>query len=70
VADEKVYGVWLVLGNGYKLDGYYEAGDEGLPEPGDIIEVKSLSGGHKRARVTSVIPAADPPIRASEVEHS
>ena len=69
VADAKVYGVWLVLGNGYKLDGYYESG-EGLPEPGEIIEVKSLSGGHKRARVTSVTPGADPPIRASEVEHS
>lgn len=70
MADDKVYTVWLVLKNGYKLDGYYESGDERLPEPGDIIEVKSLSGGSKRARVTSFTLSEDPPIQASELDHS
>jgi hypothetical protein len=70
VADERVYKVWLVLKNGYKLDGYYESPDDRLPEPGDLIEVKSLSGGSHSARVSSFNPAADPPIQASEDESS
>jgi hypothetical protein len=70
MADERIYKVWLVLKNGYKLDGYYESGDARVPAPGDIIEVKSLSGGSKRARITGVTPAADPPIQASEIDRS
>ena len=70
MAEETVYKVWLVLRNGYKLDGYYESGGDGVPAPGDTIVVKSLSGGSHRATVTSFSPDVDPPIQASELAKS
>jgi hypothetical protein len=70
VAEERVYKVWLVQKNGYQLDGYFESDDDRLPEPGDVIEVKSLSGGSYRAKVTSFRPEGDPPIQASELDQS
>jgi hypothetical protein len=70
VAEDGVYQVWLVLRNGYKLDGYYESGGDRVPEPGDVIVVKSLSGGSHRATVTSFTPGGDPPIQASELVKS
>ena len=70
MADERVYKVWLVQKNGYQLDGYYEAADDRLPEPDDVIDVKSLSGGSHRATVTSFKPGGDPPIQAAELDES
>lgn len=70
MAEESVYEVWLVLRNGYQLDGYYESGGERVPEAGDTIVVKSLSGGSHRATVTRFAPDAKPPIHASELAKS
>jgi hypothetical protein len=70
VAEQRVYKVWLVQKNGYQLDGYFEAADDRLPEPDDVIEVKSLSGGSHRAKVTSFKAGGDPPIQASELDES